>query len=301
MRGELRNVAELCDGVRCDMAMLILPEVFERTWGARPAAFWPEAIQHVHTKYPDFLFMAEVYWDLEWALQQQGFDYTYDKRLYDRLRDHQTRAVRDHFRADIDFQRKSARFLENHDEPRAAATFPLEVHPAAAVLTFTCPGLRFFHDGQFDGRKKKLSVHLGRRPEEAPDEALREFYAHLIGSIHRPVLQDGDWQLLTCSPAWEGNWTVDCLICFSWRLAGNAPILVAVNYAGNQSQCQVRIPFEEIRGLTIRLQDLMSPAMYERDGAELFERGLYLDMPPWGYHVFELSLVGDTHLSPPIE
>ena len=301
MRGELGNVAELCDGVRCDMAMLILPEVFERTWGARPPAFWPEAIQQIHAKHPDFLFMAEVYWDLEWTLQQQGFDYTYDKRLYDRLRDGETHSVRDHFRADMSFQGKSARFLENHDEPRAAATFPAQVHPAAAVLTFTCPGLRFFHDGQFDGRKKKLSVHLGRRPEEAPDETLREFYARLIGTIHRPVFQDGNWQLLTCSPAWEGNWTVDCFICFSWQLAGNAPILVAVNYAENQSQCYVRVPFEEFRGQRVRLQDLMSSAVYERDGAELFERGLYLDMPPWGYHIFELSLVGDTHLSRSID
>lgn len=299
MRGEIRNIAGLCDGVRCDMAMLILPEVFERTWGARPAAFWPDAIQSVKVRYPDFLFMAEVYWDLEWTLQQQGFDYTYDKRLYDRLRDRQTRAVRDHFRADMDFQRKSARFLENHDEPRAAATFPQEVHPAAAVLTFTCPGLRFFHDGQFDGRKKKLSVHLGRRPEEAPDEALREFYARLIDAIHRPGLQDGDWKLLECSPAWEGNWTVECYICFSWRLAGNAPILVAVNYAENQSQCNMHVPSEEFRGHRVRLHDLMSSAVYERDGAELFERGLYLDMPPWGYHVFDLSLVESTHVSPP--
>jgi hypothetical protein len=83
---ELENIATMCDGVRCDMAMLIVPEVFERTWGLRPAPFWPDAIRRVHARNPDFRFMAEVYWDMEWMLQQQGFDYTYDKRLYDRLR-----------------------------------------------------------------------------------------------------------------------------------------------------------------------------------------------------------------------
>ena len=72
---------------------------------------------------PDFCFMAEVYWDLEWTLQQQGFDYTYDKRLYDRLREGHARPVREHLHAGLDYQDKLARFLENHDEPRAAATF----------------------------------------------------------------------------------------------------------------------------------------------------------------------------------
>lgn len=288
MRGELEKVAALCDGVRCDMAMLVLPDVFERTWGVRPKPFWQEAIKQVRSKKPEFLFMAEVYWDLEWTLQQHGFDYTYDKRLYDRLRDLQTRSVREHFCADMDFQRKSARFLENHDEPRAAATFSPEVHPAAAVLTFLCPGLRFFHDGQFEGRTKKLSVHLGRRPDEVPDEILRDFYARLLACIHRPVLQNGDWQLLSCTPAWEGNWTSDCFICFGWQAAGHAPLLVAVNYAANQGQCYVQIPFAEIRGRAVRLRDLMSSTEYERNGNELHSRGLYLDLSPWGYHVFEL-------------
>jgi hypothetical protein len=64
--------------------------------------------------------MAEVYWDLEWILQQQGFAYCYDKRLYDRLRDGHAAPVRGHLLAGLDYQDKLARFLENHDEPRAA-------------------------------------------------------------------------------------------------------------------------------------------------------------------------------------
>ena len=110
--------------------------------------------------------MAEVYWDLEWTLQQQGFDYAYDKRLYDRLREGHARPVREHFHAGLDYQDKLARFLENHDEPRAAATFTPEVHEAAAVITFLSPGLRFFHQGQFEGRKKRISPHLVRAPVE---------------------------------------------------------------------------------------------------------------------------------------
>ena len=133
------------------MAMLVLPDVFERTWGIRPDPFWPKAIEAVRRGHPDFVFMAEVYWDLEWTLQQQGFDYAYDKRLYDRLREQTAGPVRAHLRAAPDYQDKLARFLENHDEPRAASTFAPEVHAAAAVLTYLSPGLRFFHQGQTRG------------------------------------------------------------------------------------------------------------------------------------------------------
>ena len=123
MVGELVKIAGQCDGVRCDMAMLVLPDVFERTWGLQTKLFWPKATQRVRNQFPSFLFMAEVYWDLEWSLQQQGFNYTYDKRLYDRLREGHAAPVRGHLCADPDYQRKMARFLENHDEPRAAGTF----------------------------------------------------------------------------------------------------------------------------------------------------------------------------------
>ena len=162
MIGELLKIAGQCDGVRCDMAMLVLPEVFQRTWGIQAQPFWPKATQCVREKVPGFCFMAEVYWDLEWTLQQQGFDYAYDKRLYDRLRNLHARTVREHFLAGLDYQDKMARFLENHDEPRAASTFSPEIYEAAAVITFLCPGLRFFHQGQFEGRKKRISPHLCR-------------------------------------------------------------------------------------------------------------------------------------------
>ena len=121
MIGELQRIAGQCDGLRCDMAMLVVPEVFERTWGIACQPFWPKATAAVRQRHPDFTFMAEVYWDMEWTLQQQGFDFTYDKRLYDRLREMHARPVREHLCADPDYQDHMARFLENHDEPRAAA------------------------------------------------------------------------------------------------------------------------------------------------------------------------------------
>jgi len=288
MIGELQKIAGQCDGLRCDMAMLVLPDVFERTWGQRAPLFWPTATQRVRERHPGFCFMAEVYWDLEWTLQQQGFDYAYDKRLYDRLRDHHARPVREHFLAGLDYQDKLARFLENHDEPRAAATFSSDIHQAAAVITFLSPGLRFFHQGQFEGCKKRISPHLGRGPAEPKDEGLQQFYNRLLTVLRQPVVRDGEWQLLECIPAWEGNWTHDCVVAFAWQEIGKERIIVAVNYAPNQSQCHARLPFADLAGKKWRLQDQLTGISYDWNGGDLQARGLYLDMAPWQGSVFEL-------------
>jgi len=288
MLAELASIAERCDGVRCDMAMLVLPDVFERTWGRRAELFWPRAIEAARKLDPEFRVMAEVYWDLEWTLLQQGFDYAYDKRLYDRLRAGSARPVRDHLRAELDYQRRLARFLENHDEPRAAATFPGGAHAAAALVTYLTPGLRFFHAGQLEGRTKRISPHLVRAPEEPVDEALRRFYEQLLALLRRPTLREGEWRLLETVPAWQGNWTSECLLAWTWRGADGRRVLVAVNQAANQSQGYVPIDFPEIAGRSVRLRDALGPDRYDRAGDELLARGLYLDLPAFGRHAFEV-------------
>ncbi len=289
MVGELERIAGQCDGVRCDMAMLVLPDVFKSTWGIEAELFWPKAVATVRRGHPGFCFMAEVYWDREWTMQQQGFDTTYDKKLYDRLREGHARPVREHLHAAPDYQDKMARFLENHDEPRAAATFEPAVHEAAAVITFLAPGLRFVHQGQCEGRMKRISPHLVRAPDEPVDEGLQRFYDRLLAVLRRPELRDGEWQLLDCTAAWADNWTCDCFVAYAWLGAGGERLLVAVNYAPNQSQCYLRLPFADLGDSRWRLRDLIGDADYDRAGDELRSRGLYLDLKPWGHHVFELS------------
>lgn len=289
MIAELTRIAGQCDGVRCDMAMLVLPEVFERTWGQSAPLFWPKATKSVRELHPGFVFMAEVYWDLEWTLQQQGFDYAYDKRLYDRLRAGSPRPVREHFLAGLDYQSKLARFLENHDEPRAAATFPPGVHEAAAAITFLSPGLRFFHQGQFEGRLKRISPHLCRGPDEPVNDTLKAFYARLLSVLRQPALRDGQWQLLECKPAWDGNWTNDCFLAFLWQGADDEKSLVVVNYSDHQSQCFVHLPITDLGNHTWHLQDRLGERAFDRDGADLQAHGLFLDETAWAAAAFSIS------------
>ena len=135
------------------------------------------------------------------------------------VREH-AKAVREHFYAGLDYQDKLVRFLENHDEPRAASAFDQKKHEAAAVITFFSPGLRFFHQGQFEGRKKRISPHLVRGPQESPDTAVQKFYAELLDLLKKPIFRDGQWKLLNCAPAWEGNDTWNSFLAFAWEDTG---------------------------------------------------------------------------------
>jgi hypothetical protein len=78
-------------------------------------------------------------------------------------------------------------------------------------------------------------------------------------------------------------------VAVSWRGAGGERLIVAVNYASNQGQCYVKLPFADRPGATVQFNDLMSDAKYDRDGSDLSSRGLYLDIPAWGYHIFEIN------------
>jgi len=242
LQKDLMNIAAQCDGVRCDMAMLVTPEVFERTWGKSMPQFWAPTIRAIKRKHPDFVFMAEVYWDMEWQLHEAGFDYCYDKRLYDRLRDRDYAGVRGHLRAGLDYQSKLARFLENHDEPRAAETFTHARHVPAAALTFLSPGLRLFHQGQTDGRRKRISPHLVRAPREAADASTRALYARLLQLQQDPLFHVGEWELLEVSRAWEDNWSSDCLVAWSWREALGRVVVCIVNLADHEAQGTIHLP-----------------------------------------------------------
>ena len=290
----LTAIATQCDGVRCDMAMLMMNDVFERTWGDRAgprpdADYWPAVIPAVKRAHPGFVFMAEAYWDLEWALQQHGFDYCYDKRLYDRLVHDDAEEVRGHLTADRAYQERLVRFVENHDEPRAAATFPGGKARAAAVTALTQTGARLVHEGQLEGRTVQLPVFLARRPEEPVDLELKAFYERLLTALCNPVFRTGEWQLGE-SGGWEGNSTWQNLV--AWGLRGDSRRLVVVNLGDGPASGHVSLPWDELRGQAWQLDDTATGERYERSGDELRD-GLYVALDPWAWHLFTLTPLRD--------
>jgi glycosidase len=286
------EIAEQCDGVRCDMAMLMMNNIFERTWAGRVGEnpsddYWPALIREIKGKFPGFLFIAEAYWDLEWFLQQQGFDFCYDKKLYDRMERDGAGEVRQHLLADMPYQDKLIRFIENHDEPRAASSFSQEKEKMAAVIFLTLPGAKLFHEGQFEGRKVRMPVFLGRRPRETINSELFDFHRNLLANVDNDVFRNGDWQ--NCEiRGWPDNASCQNLLAWTWRKGDNR-YLIVINFSSSNSQGLIRLQWNDISGKLFRMTDVLNGEKCERPGSEMFDNGLYVELKPWNCHFFRVE------------
>jgi len=295
---EVVKIAGQCDGLRCDMAMLVLEDVFCRTWGetlpageAQPTGeeFWSEAIAAVRKERKDFLFIAEAYWDLEWRLQKLGFDFTYDKKLYDRLLREGAFAVHEHLRAELSYQQRSLRFIENHDEVRAARALSSPAwHCAAAVVISCIPGGVLYHEGQMEGWMVRTPVQLGRRLVEPASEQMVTFYRRLLAVVGERIFRRGTWRLLESRAAWHDNPSWSNILGFRWQLRGEVRVVV-VNYAPLTGQCYMDIELEGLEGTTLEFRDLMTRAVFMRERQALLAKGMYFDLPPYGFHIFDVK------------
>ena len=242
----------------------------------------------VKAERPDFLLLAEVYWDMEYELQRQRFDFTYDKRLYDRMLHEGAPTVRAHLHADMSYQSRLARFVENHDERRAAEAFGPERGTASSALALTLAGLRLLHEGQLEGRRVKLSVHLGRRPDEPKDSDVEEHYRRLLVALSHAVFHEGEWRQVEPREAWDGNQSQQNFVASLWT-SGEDLRLVAVNLSRERAQCYLPLGLPSLAGRAWLLKDLLGDAQYLRDGDGLLSPGLYLDVPAYTHHLFELT------------
>jgi hypothetical protein len=292
----LLSVAARCDGVRCDMAMLLVNEVFAGTWshlphsGPRPKTeFWEDAIPAVKQAHPDFLFIAEVYWGMEGRLQYMGFDYTYDKSLYDDIEWRNTGWTQKRLlETSPKYTASSVHFLENHDENRVAATLSLEEHRAAALLIMGLPGMRFLHDGQLTGATFKIPVQLSRRPVEPVQPKIQAFYDLLLTTLKKTSVGRGKFQLLTPKAAWADNPTGQNFIIVQWQGDSSEFDLVVVNLAPHCSQCFVPLS-GHVSANDWQMQDLLGNERHERVGRELVKTGLYLDVPAHAAQLFHFT------------
>lgn len=293
MTDRLKSIAAYCDGVRCDMAMLSLNNVFHNTWRGvideqkypKPETeFWADAISEVKKEYPGFIFIAESYWDLEWDLQQLGFDFTYDKKLLDRLKDGTPASIRDHLKADMGYQYKSVRFIENHDEERSVVTFGRERVIPAALIMSTIPGMRLYFEGQFSGKKTKLPVQLIREPKENVVGFIREGYHRILKIANLPIFHEGEFTALNPLPAWYNNDTFDNIIAFQWKLNGEHAVVV-VNYSPVTSQCRLKMNVEGCDE-NFELNDLLNNKIYMRSSEEVVRQGLYVELAAYQSHIF---------------
>jgi hypothetical protein len=266
------------------MAMLVLNDVFASTWGntvdllwsAPSDEFWPGAIARARS----LTFLAEVYWDREWELQQQGFHFTYDKRLLDRLHRSQPAEVRGHLQADPAYAERMLRFLENHDEPRSEPTFGARL-PAAAAITYTQTGMRFVFDGQLEGAKIRPPVQLGRWADETARADIQDFYRRLLSAIDLDVFHDGDWRLLDIRTAGDASYAD--LVAVEWQHAGTRAVMAA-NVSGTDAQGLLQIATLP-DATAFDFVDQLTDQKYRWARADLSD-GLYVRLASGAAHLF---------------
>jgi hypothetical protein len=287
LMAELRNLSRCCDGLRCDMAMLSLNRVFAQTWSGilkrEPPSteFWAEATFSL----PHMLWIAEAYWGTEAEMLRLGFDYAYDKVLYDRLRYAEGRDLRPLLSADPLLQKKGVRFLENHDEARSVDAFPPDRLRAAILLLATLPGMKLFYDGQFEGCRLRLPVQLLKCLPPSEDPALKDYYRRVLGLADHHCFRKGNWQLLPVHAA--GDTGQEDLLAYSWRYQSLCK-LVVVNFSPRSAQGRVTLPDVASDGDYVFFDELSSEG-YHRKGAEIRQRGLHCLLDPFAGHLFDVS------------
>lgn len=241
----IKNIASMCDAVRCDMAMLMMNDIFAKTWGKRAGAvpkrdFWPQVIGSVKKSYPDFQFLAEVYWKREQQLIKQGFDICYDKEFYDELLTAQARSIRKRLEKGSHYQWPLLHFIENHDEERAARTMQPAHHKAAAVIAAFSPGSLLLHEGQFDGRAKRVPVQLGRRPHEDTDERIHAFYCEFVSVLKRISIDHSQFKMIEARTHFLRRKSPH-VIAWQWRSA-IGKTLVVVNFSPQTVKVRLAVP-----------------------------------------------------------
>ena len=292
----LLDIADQCDGVRCDMAMLMMNHVFKQTWSefvddAPEQDFWLAIIPELKRQHPDFLFVAEVYWGLEGALLSQGFDYTYDKTLYDRLVGNDIYQIKAHLQADLSYLKQNIRFIENHDEGRAASSIGFDRSRPAATLISTLPGATLLHDGQFVGRKVKLPVQIGRQPEEIFNPTLEMFYQRLLRETSDSIYEQGEWIWIEPQPAWDGSDSHHQLIAYLWKDIDECR-LVVINLAGTWSQAKLDLSaWERLGQYDWRIYDVLQETYQYQSGHEMMDGGLSVDVPPYSGQICQFSVI----------
>lgn len=245
-------IAKDVGGLRCDMAMLVLNEVFAETWRDYPVQvkdplqgeFWDYCIGLVKRGNPNCVMIAEAYWDKEEQLQGLGFDFTYNKRVYDYLVRDQRRELKGFLASkSSEWLRRGITFLENHDEPRIASLLSWPEHRVAMFLLMSLPGMVLLHEGQMEGRKVFAPIQMKLRVKEEKNDEIAGFYEALLLAMKGTAVRKGRCKLLPVRGGDGGASGMEECHATIWEKEGVGNVLAVVN-TGTSPQ-RVRIDWPE--------------------------------------------------------
>ncbi|MDR1123395.1 MAG: hypothetical protein LBL61_02060 [Elusimicrobiota bacterium] len=285
----LLKISKLCDGLRCDMVMLMLNKVFKDAWGrfvSEPAPqeeFWPQAIAEVKANAPLFVFSAEVYWGLEWEVQESGFDYTYDKILYDRLLMSSPQDILGHLNAEHLYQKRSIRFISNHDEQTPSTAFGVEKSKAAAAVMSTISGMKLFTIPQLWGVKERFPIQYITKGFEV-NRDIFNFYNKLLAIVNDPCFHGGQVALKRIRPVSDDDQTSANIMAWAWTQFTTCKI-VAINYSNAPARCL--LPIDKVpQSAMLPITEEFTQQVLRVPTDEAKKTGLRLELKPYECKIF---------------
>jgi glycosidase len=256
------------DGFRCDMAEMV------------PVEFWNWAVPQVKEKYPDVIFIAEIYQPQLYRdyIKKGKFDFLYDKvQLYDTLRllmaqKSSSTAIPQIQQSLEGINDRMVHFMENHDEQRIASRFfasdPWKAVPAMLVSSLVDGGPVMIYFGQEvgepavgtpgfthdDGVTTKFDYwgvpehqkwvndkNFDGGKLDDSQKQLRQFYGDILNfAATQPAIISGDYVDLTASNVEAGNFS-DRHVVFA-RVLGEEILVVIASFNPALSRIKVKIP-----------------------------------------------------------
>lgn len=315
----ISDIARLCDGIRCDMAMLMVNEIFAKNWEEHidktpKEEYWDYVIGKMRDNDPEFYFLAEVYWEMERDLLNLGFDACYDKGFYDLLLSEKSQQIKESLKKPVKYQSHLLRFIENHDEPRAAAKFGVDKSLAAASVIASSPSILMIHEGQKYGHKIKTPVQLRRRPPEDEIPGLNNLYDSLVNEhisavknaenfrVIQPILQgevksDDFRQLKAMGYKFDASIPksrINPIIIAVWSSKSDGSVICSIiNYSSRKTQFMVNLEevFDTTPLATNSDYDCDHILSHNHQEGKCDIRGdiFHLELDKWGVYVTKFS------------
>ena len=288
------NVLKLADAVRCDVAYLVLNDVFEEAWKSEIIAynltkpdeeFWSVAIKAGREVNKNAIILAESYYDeYNKKLIDLGFDYVYDKPLLDNLL-LTTNDVKEFLKnKNSESWDKACHFVENHDEQRIVFKTGGNIKKAMAAGTIgaTVGGMIFMNHGQWEGKKNKLDVHLRRATYETDNLEVKNYYKKLNQVLLEPAFRSSNFYYID-------NITGDKKDDFISYIKeeGDNHYLVVVNYSDKQGCANV--PIYNVKGYRYcLLHEALNDQEYVKTIAEV-KNGMQICLDAWESQIFQYN------------
>lgn len=282
-----------------------------------PEEFWREVVDRVAVEAPDTLLLAEAFWLLEgYFVRTLGMHRVYNSAFMNMLRDEENANYRSVIKNTLEFDpeilKRFVNFMNNPDEETAVAQFGKgDKYLGICMMMATMPGLPMFGHGQIEGFAEKYGMEYRRAYwDEQPDDYLvqrheREIFPllrrrHLFADVKDFLLYD----LFTP----EGYVNED-VFAYSNRIGDERGLVVYHNkYADTRGWIRTSAAYSVKtsngerslvqknlgEGLGLHADenyfcifcDHVTGLEYIRSSQELHQKGLYVELGAYKYHVF---------------